>query len=106
MRHLWIRLGLLVVAFHAVSLMVVLLVGQRIQTEAVTDYLTYEDHAYTLMIRDSRRDLRLNLAGKRCFDPLPIWAKEQDGEFSDDYFGQFYQRWDELAVDAVIRLRC
>ena len=84
-----------------------LALGQIIQTDAITDYHTYESQTYTLSVRDLNRGIRMPLAGTRCFKSRPPWAEEQNTvEDANLYTGQYDQIRDDEPQRAITRLKC
>src|SRR5262245_18993578 len=103
----WLRLTVLSLIASATFVAFALLVGQQVETETVTEYFRHENPTYTLLIRDSGRNLHLDLAGKRCFEALPFapqaTAERQQYEI---YYMEQLRISDSDSADAVDRLRC
>jgi hypothetical protein len=100
------RLGIIVLVLSSLAVLFGLLLGQVIETEAVTDTYTLEHKSYRLQIRDGQRDFRINLVGTRCYEPLPPWAEEDTDNPSASLSGQFSQTRFNQPQEAVITIKC
>ena len=61
-----------------------LILGLALQTHAITTYQDFNGYRSTTQVIDDQRHLQLDLAGTRCFKPLPEWVWA-DIELLGDY---------------------
>lgn len=101
-----LRMVIVVLVLSGILLLTGLLLGHVIATEVVTDDYTLEDRTYSLQIRDDRRGFYFELAGSRCFEPLPPWAEEDAETSSTSLEGQFSQTRYKEPLEAIDALRC
>jgi hypothetical protein len=84
-----------------------LLLGQLVQVEASTDYLLIDGRSYAIGIRDPMHNVYLPLAGRGCFESLPLdseWIAVRRQYNSTSV--QRFQIRRERVTDVLNRLRC
>lgn len=82
--------------------------GSLSTTMLATGYHDNEGVTYTVYVEDIARDFRMNLAGTRCFGPLPPWVYSADVEASRDApdIGRSYTHGSRDGAALVGRLGC
>jgi hypothetical protein len=105
--RLVLRLTAGVLLVNSCVVIVTLLLGQFIQVEAVTDYLLIDARSYAVGIRDPMHNVYLPLAGRGCFETLPLdseWIAVR--QQYNPGFVQRFQIWGVRLADVLNRLRC
>jgi hypothetical protein len=84
-----------------------LIIGRSRQGHIVTEMIRVNDRRYQWAVRDEEHQFSFQLAGKRCFEALPL-----DSEWNavrqqyDPYYMQRLELVDSQSLDTVNRLRC
>lgn len=84
-----------------------LAVGHRIETSIITEYAQINDVVYTVRVRDLHTNTFTELAGKRCFPPLPLeseWLTLRQ-QYQPNYIQQIQVRSFD-AENAMSLLQC
>ncbi len=103
------HLGVILLLSCLLAIGVAYIVGSRSATSIVTTYFDNQGEAYVMYIRDTAYDLRLWLAGTRCFKPLPLRVTTNHEEMINIVVldtGQGFVLMDKHGADTVMRLRC
>ena len=69
------RLAVITLGLSGLSVVVVLLIGQRFPVEIATEFMYDNEYVYALLIRDLEHSIALPLAGTRCFPALPFTSE-------------------------------
>lgn len=102
-----LRIAVLLFVGSIAVVLISLIIGQDIETSIVTEYTQINDVIYTVRVRDLHTDTFTDLAGKRCFPPLPLeseWLAHRQ-QYQPNYLQQIQVRSFD-AEHAVSLLRC
>ena len=100
------RVAILILVFSIAITAIALIIGSLVPSTIAIGYHENEGEIYVVDIREMSRDYRLQLAGTRCFKPLPPWVytDEVSEQAAPDTGRSFVRR--ATVNDVIVLLSC